>query len=196
MTNALSSWMGKNHTDPDIRRAWKQGLTAFRMGRLPPLPQNPLIRLALQEQSNIGWLHAFKGRISIHWRQAQDSYLAIHHPLLSADFWTSGLIQRLYSFPWEFWELRKAVIKDPTSRFGRRWRTMIDARVITEYNQGSNELRTKDKRWFRRPLNTILDENSEFKQEWLDHVTLARLRMNGAPPTPRTRDIRYHFNPL
>ncbi len=196
MKDTLITWMGKNYTDPIIRLAWIQGLTAFRMGRLPPLSNNPLIRQALQEQAEIGWLHAFRGRISGHWRTAQASYLSTHHPLISADFWTSGLIQRLFSFPWEFWELRKAVIKDPTSRFGLRWRTMLDARVITEFNQGYNELRHKDKRWFRRPLNTILDENTEYKQEWLDHVTLARLRMHGAPPTPRTRDIRYHFRPL
>ena len=196
MTAALVTWMGKNSTDPAIRQAWQQGLNAFRMGRLPPLPTHPIIRLALQEQAQIGWIQAFRGRISIHWRLAQASYLSSHHPLLSADFWTSGLIQRLFSFPWEFWELRKAVIKDPTSRFGLRWRTMIDARVIAEFNQGSDELRQKDKRWFRRPMNDLLDENTEFKQEWLDHVTLARLRADGAPPTTRTRDIRYHFQPI
>ena len=113
MKGTLITWMGKNHTDPVIRQAWNQGLTAFRMGRLPPLSNHPLIRRALQEQAQIGWLQAFRGRISGHWRTAQASYLSTHHPLLSADFWTSGLIQRLFSFPWEFWELKESGKQGP-----------------------------------------------------------------------------------
>ena len=190
----LRQWMQKQQTDPAISRAIVSGLQGFRNGRSPRYNQHRRVRKALQEQADIGWDQAFCGRLSIRWKLKQGKYYEKNRIDKSADFWMCSIIQRLYKFPWEFWELRKAVLKDKSSPINLRYQHIIDSRIIVEYNQGTYGLQRSQRRWFLRPLESRLRDPLTTKEAWLDQVTLARLFLNPVSSS-KIHHIRYYFPP-
>ena len=149
----------------------------------------------MDDQSSIGWDQIFKGRISKKWKQAQQLHYTRIGSLRSAEYWTSCLIQRLYKFPWEFWELRKATLQDPSTLLNKQWLLELNNRIAAEFQTGSTELRSKDRRWFKKSLEMRLCDTMEAKTQWLEQVSLARIRTRAPNVIPREADIRRYFHP-
>ena len=182
--------MQTQQTDPIISRALISGRQSIRSGQLPNPNCYKRAKKALYDQADIGWKQVFFGCLSIRWKLRQLKYYNMNNIRRSANHWVRNIIQRLFKFPWEFWELRKAMIKDKSSAYNTRFCNMIDARIIVEYNRGTHNLIISQRRWFLQLLSSRLSDTLQTKEDWLDQVALVRIFHN-KPSSYKTHHLRY-----
>lgn len=79
---------------------------------LPQTEEGRILKRAVEEQSEIGWKNLLKGRLSHHWRRAQEQYYAENYQdskMLSGCCW-------LVRVTWGLWQI-----------LDRQWRTRNEA---------------------------------------------------------------------
>lgn len=174
----LSAWMLRKQTDPAIQQAVLRHLREWHDGPSISNPSyGPFLRQAIKNQNDIGWYPFLLGHVSNHWRGVQQAY----YDRLSLDNtgkqWVKQLIVQLFNISWDLWEHRNGIKHNSMTPAKLRAILVLDTRIRAEFDLGDAHLHIRDKRWFVKPLHTILDTYTTVeKGQWLASVEMSRWR--------------------
>jgi hypothetical protein len=174
----LDEWLKKALTLPDLQKAILSRLRSWRNQEAEwPAPSynwtgvNDLV----VNQDLIGW-HAFiEGAVLKAWAAKQQEYYDWLERRNTGKRWLTTLIKKLWEISWNMWEQRNGELNNPASPAILREHARLDAIINREYDDLTT-LAIRDRRWFRRPKEVLFTEPLEYKQQWLESVSLARLR--------------------
>jgi hypothetical protein len=83
--------------------------------------------------------------------------------------------QKMWQISWNMWEHRNGELKNPAFPASLREHARLGTLISPKYTNPL-PLYTKDRRWFRRPQEIIFTETLDYKNQWLESVSLARAR--------------------
>ena len=165
-------------TLPGIQQVIKSRLKTVR-NRTEDLPATyykwPGLNELVQAQDTLGWRIFLEVGILHEWAAKQQEYYDWIQKRNTGKQWITTLIKKLWEISWNMWEHRNREAKNPTSPAVIREHARIDAIITREY-QDPSTLAQRDRRWFRRPKEVLFTEPLEYKQQWLESVSLARSR--------------------
>jgi hypothetical protein len=167
----------KAHTLPNIRNAILSRLSAWHQGNdlLAPSYAWPGVNDIVLLQDSIGWRTFLEGGILHAWAAKQQDYYDWLQKRNTSKRWITTLIKKLWQISWNMWEHRNGELKNPASPASLREHARLDALISAEYTNPL-PLYTKDRRWFRRSQEIIFTESLDYKNQWLESVSLARAR--------------------
>ncbi len=173
----LATWLTKAHTLPDIRNAILLRLSAWHQGNdlLAPSYAWPGVNGIVLLQDSIGWRTFLEGSILHAWAAKQQDYYNWLQKRNTSKQWITTLIKKLWQISWNMWEHRNGELKNPASPASLREHARLDALISAEYTNPL-PLYTKARRWFRRSQEIIFTESLDYKNQWLESVSLARAR--------------------
>jgi hypothetical protein len=165
------------HT-PDIQKTIMNRLATFcnQTEVLPVLYHTwPGLTDIITQQDAVGWRTFMEGGIIHAWAAKQQEYFNWLQRRNTGKRWITTLIKKLWEISWNMWEQRNGELKTPTSPATLREHARLDALIRHEYTDLST-LAQRDRRWFRRPKEVLFTESHEYKQQWLESVSMARIR--------------------
>lgn len=174
----LDSWMLKKHTNPILQRIILQRLRDWHSGRhVSACPWDCTFKEALKNQDDIGWYPFLMGHVSNHWKGVQQDYynsLALDN---TGKQWVKQLILQLFNISWDMWDHRNNIKHKTLNPITLREIAILDTRIREEFELGSQELLSRDKRWFSKPHKVIIAKFTKVeKEQWLASVSNARWR--------------------
>jgi hypothetical protein len=173
----LSLWLTKAKTLPDIQHAILQRLKAWRTNAAVRAPTYnwPGINDLILTQDLLGWRTFLEGGILQSWAAHQQAYYDWSQRRNTGKRWVTTLIKKLWQISWNMWEQRNRELGNPESPANLREHARLDSLITHEYEDIST-LALRDRRWFRRPKEVVFTETTEYKQQWIESVSLARAR--------------------
>lgn len=174
----IDEWMTKACTLPDIQKAIMNRLATFRTqtDELPALDHTwPGLAELIAQQDLIGWRTFMEGGILQAWAAKQQDYFDWLQRRNTGKRWITTLIKKLWEISWNMWEQRNGELTNPSSPATLREHARLDALIRHEYTDLST-LAKRDRRWFRRPKEILFTEPLDYKNQWLESVSTARLR--------------------
>ena len=193
--DTLTIQLGRIHTSPEIIRAMCNRLKTWK--RHLPLLTTTTYHLHLQEaiakQDNLGWSSMLEGGILQHWRHAQECFLQTSKSPQTSKWWTSLLIQKLFNVAWDQWEHRNEALHDMENKFDQEAILQPNNSIHQEFVIGTHQLPTADQGLFKAGVQHILKCPIYQKQQWLQHVNLARMNQNlRVHPTTQSTQTTLH----
>jgi hypothetical protein len=173
----LDAWLLKAGTMPDLRHAIVSRLKAWKIHSPQTDPQYtwPGVNDLVRTQDLVGWRSFLEGCVLHDWAAKQQAYYDWLQRKNTGKRWTTTLIKKLWEVIWDMWQQRNDELKNPTSSASLREHTRLDVLISVEYNN-IRCLARKDRRWFRRPKEVVYTESIDYKNQWLESVSLARAR--------------------
>jgi hypothetical protein len=116
----LCGFLQDNHTCPALAYIFLDTLQCEISGQTPAFQRRhgtsePAFSTLIQNQTNIGWVQIFNGRLVDDWSRLQDEFLATHNDEFKLDrrYWTGAIwTRKLISLLWQAmraqWDLRNA----------------------------------------------------------------------------------------
>lgn len=174
----LETWLTAKDTDPDVCTAIIKHLRAWRQGKQSPrIAPSCTFTHTLESQNAIGWYPFLMGHISYYWIGTQQAYYTRLEVKNTGRQWAKQLIIKLFNTSWDMWEHRNGIKHNTVTPEKLRALRILDESIRDEYSVGVKGLLPRDKRWFTKPLQTVLDTYSEVsKKQWLASVVNARLK--------------------
>lgn len=181
----LDTWMLQKRTNPVVRTAILQRLREWHTGTpISPAEWDCSFKTTLKTQNDIGWYPFLLGHVSNSWHEVQQAYYTSLNLDNTGKQWVRQLIIQLFNISWDMWEHRNAIKHNTVTPASLQIIYSLDNHIRDEFAIGDSNLLPHDKRWFSKPLLTILDTYTKVeKDQWLASVTQARLRWQ------RRRDI-------
>ncbi len=169
--------MLKSGTLPDLRTAIISRLTTWKEQSVlqPPLYNWPGVNDIVKKQDQLGWRAFLEGAVLHDWSAKQQEYYEWLQRKNTGKRWITTLIKKLWEISWNLWEHRNAELHNPESPAALREHARLDSLITQEY-EDQVRISNKDRRWFRRPKEIIFTERTEYKQQWVESVSLARAR--------------------
>jgi hypothetical protein len=173
----LEIWLTKAGTMPDLQHTILSHLSSWHQNEDPPIPQYhwPGVNDLIAAQGNIGWHNFIEGGVLKDWEAKQAEYYLWLKRKNTGRRWTITLIKKMWEISWDMWKHRNDELANPQSIASLREHARLDVLITTEY-ENLFTLATKDRRWFRRPKELIFTEPILYKLQWIESVTLARVR--------------------
>jgi hypothetical protein len=165
-------------TLPEIKQAILNRITTVRNQEAvnPPLYCKwPGLNDLISAQDTVGWRNFMEGGILQEWAAKQQEYYDWLQKRNTGKRWITTLIKKLWEISWNMWEQRNGELKNPASPANLREHARINAAIKREY-QDLLTLTQRDRCWLRRPKEVLFTEPLEYKQQWLESVSLARSR--------------------
>ena len=129
-------------------------------------------------QSDIHWMGSiFRGRISQDWMVHQDTYYQTknNNTYLDVNKWMTQVLQVVLQFGLTMWDIRNTVLRGGSKTLSRiLYRQQIQEKITTQYNLHHHKILPKHQHLFRKPLHTILQENTPALTNWLRQYSAAR----------------------
>lgn len=172
----LDSWMLKKHTNPATQKAIIQRLREWHDGStISAAPWNCTFKEALKAQNAIGWYPLLMGHVSNHWRAVQQDYynsLALDN---TGKQWVKQLLIQLFNISWDMWDHRNGIKHSALNPALLQEIQLLDSSMQTEFEFGNRDLLSRDKRWFSKPCQTLIEKFTKVeKEQWLASVANAR----------------------
>ena len=150
-----------------IKAAVTQGTDKIDEAKLSFRPSG-IIRIALQEQNEIGWTNFYKGRISKKWEQVQQShYNRIKPKKADTNRWATANISAMWQGFLLMWEDRN------DDQHGRdnietavKERELLLQKVHQLYNQ-KESIDPEDRRLYHKPAAQWEEETNKIIREWI-----------------------------
>jgi hypothetical protein len=172
----LAVWLTKARTLPDLQRAILSRLQSWRQQTEYPAAPNynwPGVNALILAQDSIGWQSFLEGSVLHSWAEKQQDYYDwLKHRNTgkkmdnNVDKKTVGnFVEHVGTTKW------RTDRSDITSVQHAR----LDAIITHEYEDLS-QLANRDRRWFRRPIEVLFTEPLEYKEQWIESVSMARTR--------------------
>ena len=173
----LHTWLTQTRTMPDLAHAIINRLQSWRSQTEPTTPTYnwPGVNDLILGQDSIGWRAFLEGTVLTAWAEKQQEYLVWLKRRNTGKRWVTTLIKKLWEISWDLWEQRNGELTNPASPASLREHARLDALITLEF-QDQITLAKRDRRWFRRPRQVLFTETSEYKQQWLESVCLARAK--------------------
>jgi len=172
--DSLNLWLQQQHTHPGLRDGVLSILRATFAAQDwdPPFATNPDIRTTFTQQRRLGTDSLVFGWWATGWAETQDAYYKSLGKRTTGKRWLSRLIRKQWEIAWDLWRHRMKVANEPESFTIAREHERLNAAITIEYQRLSGTRLPPLRRWFRRPLPHLLQQNLAFKQDWL-HVVRA-----------------------
>jgi hypothetical protein len=178
MITKLTQWLMKALTLPEIQQAIIKRIQAWRNQDeilTEPAYNWPGLNTLVRTQDAVGWKAFLEGAVLKEWAAKQQEYYNWLQRRNTGKRWITQLIAKLWEISWNMWEQRNGESKNPASPAILREHERLDAIMKREYNDLTT-LTIRDRRWFRRPKEILFTESLEYKQLWLESVSMARAR--------------------
>jgi hypothetical protein len=173
----LRTWLTQARTMPDLANAIINRLRSWRSQTAPTPPTYnwPGVNDLILAQDSIGWRAFLEGAVLIAWAEKQQEYLVWLKRRNTGKRWVTTLIKKLWEISWDLWEQQNGELTNPASPASLREHARLGALIALDF-QDQTTLATRDRRWFRRPKQVLFTETSEYKEQWLKSVRLARAK--------------------
>jgi len=173
----LDAWLFQVGTMPDLRHAIVTRLKAWKTHspQIDPQYTWPGVNDLVKKQDLVGWRSFLEGCILHEWAAKQQAYYDWLKRKNTGKRWTTTLIKKLWEVIWDMWQQRNDELKNPTSLASLREHARLDLLISADY-ANIRRLSLKDRRWFRRPKEVVYTESIDYKNQWLESVSLARAR--------------------
>jgi hypothetical protein len=173
----LRTWLTQARTMPDLANAIINRLRSWRSQTAPTPPTYnwPGVNDLILAQDSIGWRAFLEGAVLIAWAEKQQEYLVWLKRRNTGKRWVTTLIKKLWEISWDLWEQQNGELTNPASPASLREHARLGALIALDF-QDQTTLATRDRRWFRRPKQVLFTETSEYKEQWLESVRLARAK--------------------
>ena len=172
--DALSTWLEREHTCPDIQRALLNCLAAWRQGRRINQFEHPKhVRPAIRAQTKIRWLALMEGQPAKQWQLLQRQYHLEHGYKRSSKKWIKGALYRLNALAWGQWKHRNDCKFNYIKPHEKEVLAQLDRAVIRHFLQGSSKVSVGDRYHFNHSLMSLLNRPVPYKQNWLANVISA-----------------------
>jgi hypothetical protein len=129
---------------------------------------------AITDQTNIGWIHIFYGRIATSMIQAMESHyqsLNINTKQYSGECWAKKFIINVWNSILKLWKQRNDIINDKENQnIVTALRDKLRSRVIRCYSFKDHLSSTERRLWFDKTIQEKLDEEPNNIQTWLSIV--------------------------
>ncbi|CAB9498981.1 expressed unknown protein [Seminavis robusta] len=192
---SLDKHLRKLGTNQSLRYGIIEHLRAW--GKRSPPHLGPLradVRAALAEQTEIGWYNLLLGRISHRFTQLQDAHYKSLGNRRNGFRWTTAVIRKLLDISWDMWDHRNHIKhNDPHPAFDPQLRTTLNEEIRFQWSLGAASLRPEDRPLFRHGLDSIMEQTTTDKQQWLASVENARSAVAADQVQPRN-DQNYERN--
>ena len=135
-----------------------------------PVEFSALVRLAITDQTMIGWIHATRGLLAKKWMElASMSYDKLGTITKCNDGNTRlrQVIKALHSLTTEIWVGRNSALHESGREVGPL--SLIDAEIV-RYHREPERLLTDDSHYCEQSLNRILASSASIKRRWLHRV--------------------------
>lgn len=161
---ALSTYLRKDHTPPEVETAILGGLTAWLAKRPTPTIQSLVpnastdLILAYKHQCQIGWRHFVRGRIAQEWAaliKYQIRSQRISSREMTPERWGVEVCNLSFNHFLRLWDIRNQVEHGVTpeekdTKF--RNKLLLEARFLQQHNPGISHV---DRDWFFRPTSEL-----------------------------------------
>ena len=134
----LLEWMKANQGAPELIKAIKTGLIAWRNNQ-PNISEKytlPFLNAAVDTQNSIGWKGFIHGFTSKHWERAQQNFLHFKSSRTSGKRWISALIKKLWEVIWALWQYRNGLVHEQTNTPLRKINALLNITILKELQPG------------------------------------------------------------
>ena len=144
----------------------------------PTLP-SPLsdFKKALINQSAIEWYPFLIGHISVNWKSTQQSYYTWLGRQNTGKKWFDSLILQLLNISWDMWDHCNGIKHNTLTAAKLCAIKKLDYLIQDQYAQGTIHLLPHNQRWFKLPVQKLLDKyTANKKSQWLAPIYNACLK--------------------
>ena len=128
-----------------------------------------IIKLALQEQNNIGWTNFYKGRMSKKWEQVQQQHYKKTKPKKTDTHrWATSIILAMWQGLLLIWEDRNNDQhgRDTNEKFGKEREKLLQ-KIDQLYTQ-KESIDPEDRRLYHKPVENWNEETNKKMREWIN----------------------------
>ena len=169
----LETWCYTSQTSPELRKlllaaidSWYKQETRFH----PPTTSET--KHLVEAQTKIGWKHLVDGFFVHQWAETQQKYYSLLQRRTSGKRWLSQLLRHLWQIAWDMWRHRQKIAKSDDSATTAAIHQYLNITIQEYYDQHNHTDHQQLRRWFARPLSDITSETIDFKQQWLETVSV------------------------
>jgi hypothetical protein len=168
-------WLATQLTNNVVADLICSSLTGWRDGTAPPVVRSNLLhlKLAMEDQRDIGWGAAMEGRWSSYWIKIQENHFRKLKRRRSGKRWLTSIIKQMWNISWDLWDHRNQVQLERATE-ERRAKNAVNIRM--EYGLGPVGLDNLDAKLFTNPMEEILTGKLQKQDAWIRRVTMARKR--------------------
>ena len=139
------------------------------------------VKHAVQEQDALGWTQFMRGCLSKKWEDAQEWWIIRNSTKWkrSSKKWLTKLIQAIWEVSREMWEHRNGILHHPLHSWTRKLAEDLAAQITREFEDyDPSHFLPLDQWLFCSSAEHMLTHHSRERQEqWIQSVTMARMRM-------------------
>ena len=146
---------------------------------------SPGVRLAVAQQTTIGWDSMLEGCLAVSWRKLQGRFYGWVQSRRSSKRWTASLIHKLWLVAWDQWEHRNGIVHKVGERTTNSEESQLDKAIKRQKRRGGGRrLHPRDRSLFDTPLKRLLRMNVDDKKGWQESMAVARRRRFSGPQVP------------
>jgi hypothetical protein len=170
---ALDLWLAQQYTHPKLRLGILSLLkSSFRGSQWRPShTSDQAITAVYQKQQHQGNKNVMFGWWDKSWAETQHLYFLSISRRTTGRRWLSRLIKKQWEVSWDMWRHRMEIAATSDSFVLATSHESINIEIQEKYRtlQGSYHL-PHLRRWFRQPVQVVLQQTLTFKQDWLTMV--------------------------
>ena len=127
---------------------------------------------AVQNQNDIGWYNFIKGRVSKHWKQAQEIYYRFHKKDVkyNGQTWGVKLIEALWSYSEGIWLDRNECKYGEGTQMLNKERQRLRPVVEKLYNTYRGRVSLKDEELFHQGIHEKMKKHPRLIKRWIQIV--------------------------
>ena len=134
------------------------------------------LRLAVQQQEQIGWHCMFEGLLAQEWQSQQQQYLDVNQSRRSAAVWARSFLPTVARIGRSQWEHRNDCKHNKVKKHERQQSLVINKSIIHECTRGKTHLLPADKHKLNGNLLHLLKKNLTHRRQWWFNISRARQR--------------------
>jgi hypothetical protein len=162
----LKEMMKKRNTDPVLQELLISAVTEWRTTESPePTKYIPRkYRAMFEEQTQIGWTHVLKGRLSIKWVQLHE-YLRSKDLPEAGENWAIGIMKGIWMTHYHYWKRRSKIQHGdiPANALAKK-RVTLTSQIHNLYRH-KEHLDSYDRAILNRPVSELLKESVSYLEK-------------------------------
>ena len=173
----VTDFLSSHDTYPALQTALLDCLTAWRKGQPIDIQAYPSdIRLAIAQQTKIGWLDLLEGLPAKQWMVLQRQYLVSTGKRSSPRKWLRGLMLKLHHLAWNQWNHRNKCNKKYLKPNDKQGRNLLHQAIARHMREGPSKVLVGDRQLFDHNLVSLFRRPLHSKQDWVANVIDAKQR--------------------
>ena len=121
----------------------------------------------------MGWNSFFDGFIPEGWIETQQTYYNFLKRRNTGRRWASQLIRKFWGVSWDLWRHRMKIANTLDNESNLAHMLLLDQKVQDRYEKYATDPRPELSRWFAQTIQSVQEENQDFKEQWIQFVDSA-----------------------